>query len=72
MKLKIKRSLPLLCPYIAFTCALSPSIQAAAPIKSYAKPLTITAIALHLPYAVHKLRSKNESLYSRLFYNGDH
>lgn len=72
IKLYIKRSFLPLCTCIAFICVLSPSIQAATPIKSYHKPLTIAAIALNLPYAVHALCSKNESVYNRLFYNGDH
>ncbi|TSJ81462.1 hypothetical protein [Cardinium endosymbiont of Dermatophagoides farinae] len=45
-------------------------IQAAAPLGSYDTPLTVAAIALNLPYPVHLLCSKNESLYDRLSYRG--
>ncbi|WP_342265626.1 palindromic element RPE1 domain-containing protein [Cardinium endosymbiont of Philonthus spinipes] len=38
------------------------STQAATPIKSYNKPLAIAAIALNLPYPVHVLCNKNESV----------
>lgn len=72
IKLKTKRSFAPLCAYVAFIYTLPPSIQAAAPIKSYNKSLTIAAIALNLPYAVHALCSKNESIHNRLFYNGDY
>lgn len=61
-----------LSTWIIFISVLSPSVQAATPIKSYDKALTVAAIVCNVPYVVHILGNKNESLYNRLFYQGDH
>lgn len=64
--------MPLLCAYIAFISLLLPSIQAAASIRSYHKPLTVAALALNLPYVVYWCSSKENDLYNRLSYKRDY